>query len=269
MNLNIQQLPKTAWLEPVDTIFDRLKGDTLDYDNPIKRRVFIDRGAKVLFMAHLDTVQPPKFYKIKNQRLYASGLDDRLGCYIAYKLSQELDVDLLLTDHEESGQTTAMYHTFKDYNWICEFDRAGDDVVHYGLVNRDWLDALETTWKAGHGVYSDICSIKTDACCMNLGIGYNFAHSKDSYVDIPTCNDQIDKFVAFYHKHKDTRFEIDGFYAEQITPYQYPYGYKVARWNDDDLACEICGAPAETIYGRCLCDICFHDMFEYYAQTYY
>ena len=104
------------WLKPINTIFEDFNGYVLDADDKTKHRIFIDRDASVLFVAHLDTVIKPKFHGKTNKRIYASGLDDRLGCLIAYELSEQLNADLLLTDHEESGGTTIAYQDCEKYN---------------------------------------------------------------------------------------------------------------------------------------------------------
>jgi len=117
-------------------------------------------------------------------------------------LSERLDVDLLLTDHEESCDSTAQYHTLKNYNWIAEFDREGEDVVTYNLDSKKFLTALGDFWSIGIGAFSDICSMQTDVCCVNIGIGHQLSHSKDSYVCIKTLRKQIERFLIFYDTYK-------------------------------------------------------------------
>ena len=197
------------WLRPRRKIIRHFRNFVLDKQDFWKRRIFIDRGSKVLFMAHLDTVQTPKLVSATRHRIYAQGLDDRLGCMIASKLSLELGADLLLTDHEESAGTTARYHICKDYNWIVEFDRAGEDVVTYDLDSVEFRNAIRGYWHLYPGMYSDICELKTETCCMNLGIGYERAHSTDSYVTTKVFNRQIEAFRKFYAEYKDVEFKQD------------------------------------------------------------
>lgn len=237
------------WLKPIDALFRDFDQYVLDKTDSEKHRIFIDRQSDILFVAHLDTVQKPKFIKQTKNRIYAQGLDDRLGCMLASELSKELNVDLLLLDHEEKCQSTAQYHECKDYNWICEFDRAGSDVVTYGQDSIDFLTALEQYWKIGIGAFSDICLLKSDACTINLGIGYEFAHSKDSYVDIKTMDRQIKLFRQFYAQHKDTKFERDYSYEWDAPEYDYVN------------SCELCGmANAIDVYGYMICQDCFEKM---------
>jgi len=234
------------WLQPKYKLLEDFSKYTLDKSNWKKRRIFIDRNSDVLFVAHIDTIQIPKFIRTRKtkskklKRIYAWGLDDRLGCMIASDLAKELNADLLITDHEESFGTTARYHDCKEYNWICEFDRHGNDVVTYGLDSLEFKKALREYWNIGIGSYSDICELNVDCCCMNLGIGYELDHSKDSYVAIKTMNKQIELFKQFYLKYKDVKFE----YIDSKTE-----------------CCDVCGIPnAMNVYGYYLCEDCFYNM---------
>ena len=238
------------WLQPIDTIFADFAEHVVGQDK--ERRIFIDRGGSILFVAHLDTVHPPKYKRTrghKAKRIYAQGLDDRLGCLIAYELSERLGADLLLTDNEEIFQTSARYHDCRDYNWIAEFDRAGGDVVTYDLDSPDFLSALGEYFPIGMGAYSDICDLETEAACVNIGIGYELAHSLDSYVVVQTMQDQIERFLLFYAENKDI---------------VYRHAYPV--W-EDRLAysnrCDVCSiAHADEIHGYFLCEDCFYTIFE-------
>lgn len=244
-----------TWLCPTDALLERFEAHVLDKDDKEKHRIFIDRQSDVLFVAHMDTIQQPCFTKCNEERIYAAGLDDRLGCLLAWELSEELGADLLLTDYEESGKTTAKFHDCKDYNWIVEFDRAGSDVVTYGLENEVFLDALTEFWNVGFGAYSDICDLRTEACCFNLGIGYELAHSIDSYVVLKTMQDQIDRFRQFYVRYRDTKFVRD--------PIEYDYYDTLWRGdnNYEDTRCDICGMPdAQALYGYYVCFDCFEAM---------
>jgi len=243
------------WLSPKAVIFehfnDFILGDTLE-----KHRVFIDNGADILFVAHLDTVIPAKFIRNRKtksgklERVYARGLDDRLGCAIAYDLSEKLGADLLLTDYEEICKSTAQYHNLKDYNWIVEFDREGDDVVTYGLDSIEFRTALSSYWKIGIGSFSDIVSLDTNICCMNLGIGHRYSHSKDSYVCIKTLRKQVAAFISFYDEYKNVKF-VQDFKMPNLYD---TYGVKL---------CDFCGHwLGDEIYGYTICESCFEFMIE-------
>ena len=207
-----------------------------------KRRVFVDNQAPVLFVAHLDTVCRPKFNglgKDDKNLIYAAGLDDRLGAYAIDLLVYEfgLNADILLTDLEETGQTTAEHHHCKDYNWIAEFDRRGADVVTYGLSNADFDTALQAHFEIGFGSFSDISSLKSDACAVNVGIGYYDAHSPASYFKISEFASQLTKFKAFYNEHVNTKFKretIRHYHKSRCAgfgdDYNYGYGYR-NKWS--------------------------------------
>ena len=243
------------WLQAKEKLFTDHRQCVLDNLDNVKHRIFIDRDSDILFVAHLDTVLPAKLVKSrktksgKTKRIYAHGLDDRLGCCIAAVLSKSLGVDLLLTDHEESCGSTAQYHELKDYNWIAEFDREGQDVVTYDIDNTEFRTALSELWKIGIGSYSDICSLQTSACCVNIGMGHQFSHSKDSYVCVKTLRKQISRFLTFYEAHKNTEFKQD--YREYNTH------------TANSSLCDVCGfEQGEVIYGYCLCYHCFLEMFD-------
>lgn len=245
------------WFQDTNSLFNAWDDFTLDKENKNKRRVFIDNGGKILMVAHLDTVLPSKIVQFKKDRVWAVGLDDRLGALIAFKLSKLLGADLLLTDNEEICNSTARYHTLKDrYNWIVEFDRAGDDVVTYDLESPEFIDALQDQFKIGIGTYSDICDLETDVCCFNMGIGYQHAHSKDSYASLTVLNKQIERFIEFYEVNQDTRFDFDGLDSTGYPNYFDKYLNKESGW-----LCDICGTEyGETIYDYTVCESCFELM---------
>ena len=240
------------WLRPTDSIFSDLRENVIG--KKTKRRVFIDRGADVLFVAHVDTVLSPRLIRTGKRKVYAQGLDDRLGCMIAYSLSESLGADLLLTDQEESMNSTAQFHDCKKYNWIAEFDRAGSDVVTYDIDNHKFRCSLAEYWKIGEGLFSDICMLKTKACCVNIGIGYEKAHFKDSYYDIDTLRRQISLFRTFYAEHKDTAFVSDIPYQDNL---RGGYGYD---WQCQEY-CDICGMErGERIHDYVVCEPCLLHM---------
>lgn len=258
------------WLNPKEDIFADFDSFVLDGKYPKMHRIFIDRNSKILLVAHIDTVQKPKFIRQRKtksgriKRIYAHGLDDRLGCTIAYQLSEELNTDLLICDHEEKCRSTGQFHELKDYNWIAEFDREGKDVVTYDLDCDEFRNAILEYWKIGFGSFSDILKLQTTVCCMNVGIGHSFSHSKDSYVCIKTMNQQIAKFRRFYNEYKDTEFVRD----------EKPYSI----YNDDDEycsyvqrdykgICEVCGLQTEVAYvfGHIICQDCFESIISQYC----
>lgn len=162
-------------------------------------------------------------------------------------------MDLLLTDHEEKCLSTAQYHELKDYNWIAEFDREDSDVVTYNMDSEAFRNALSQYWTIGIGAFSDICSLQTDICCVNIGIGHRLSHSRDSYVCIKTLRKQIKRFLAFYEVHKNTEFKQD--YRE--------YNTLAADSGSSGGLCDVCGwGYGEFVYGYHICHHCFTEIFE-------
>ena len=176
----------------------------------------------------------------------------------AYNLSQELKADLLLTDHEESIASTAEFHTCKDYNWIVEFDREGNDVVTYDCDSVEFLAELEKYFIVGWGTFSDIAILSTDACCFNLGLGHKKSHSKDSYVQLHTYKQQVQRFRQFYARYKDTKFVRD---EKQQYNDGYYTGSGYGHTNIGD--CDICGfVEGVRIFGHVLCEECIDYLVE-------
>jgi len=187
----------------------------------------IKQGGTVCLMAHVDTVKTPTIPRHYNGTIWAKGLDDRLGIYMAMRLySERDDVDVIITDDEEIGMSTAEMLTKKDlaqYNSIIELDRAGNDFVHYGCADTDLINAYTVYAEEGIGAFSDIDYIEDYArqCgCINVGIGYENAHGDDSFVEIKDLAKSwknINSFLDVYHNVK--------FAKADKTKYDYGYGY--------------------------------------------
>jgi len=221
------------WFKNINEIFTDFKKYALNYEDKDKRRIFIDRESDILFVAHLDTVQKPKIGKHKKNRICGRGFDDRLGCHIAHKLAGEYEVDLLLCDNEEIGRSTAFYQDCKNYNFIVEFDRAGDDVVTYEKDCEEFRESLLKYWKMGFGSFSDVSFLQTDCCCVNIGIGYHHAHSKNSHVNTAQLYDQLNKFDNWFKENRSIAYKQDDNYSD--------------NWDEPDysdifeIACDGCG----------------------------
>jgi len=278
------------WFKPIKKLVREHSEYVLDRKKLGKRRIFIDRDSKILLIAHLDTVQKPIIRKYENNILYGAGFDDRIGCMLAYNISKDLGCDLLLTDLEESCKSTAKHHTFKNYNWIAEFDRMGSDVVHYKLTSQAFDDALKKYWTLGIGSFSDISAIETNSCCFNMGVGYKDAHFVESSCDVKMLYEQALKFRKFYAEFKDTAFKIDPEYVKKAYPvlsfirrtfyphdynefdYDYDadyrksenYGFNKRGYREKDKPSKIIPFKTEYEFKRlskilCKCDFCGED----------
>jgi hypothetical protein len=182
-------------------------------------------NAKVLMVGHADTVstdmktgavpsEQPFYYqtdpKTNRPEVVSLSMDDRMGLFtIMWVLPQfGLDYDILITEDEESGMSSAsLFDPPKQYNWAGEFDRSGDDVVMYDYHNDDNVALLqEAGFKVGYGSFTDICYLETqlNASAFNFGTGYYRAHTTSCYVDIIEWWGMVQKFIAFFNNMKDT-----------------------------------------------------------------
>lgn len=175
---------------------------------------FLDRGSKVLAVAHLDFVSDANtfgYLYTKDDRrevVLSPQLDDRLGVWLICDVLYNLGYDILLTEGEESGKSTARYFSDKrDYNWIFSFDRRGTDVVSYQYDSpqmKNLLLAFDFT--PGHGSFSDICYLeRLGVKGFNFGCGYYDNHSADAYAIIDETIKMASKFIIFFENLKDKR----------------------------------------------------------------
>lgn len=192
---------------------------------------------KLLAVAHLDTVICPKKRGFSWNRGSMGGLecvrmttaDDRLGLATILFVLPELGIeyDLLLTDQEEVGNSTAkLFETDKKYNWIVEFDRAesslsgGNDAVTYMYDGKEWHSALEVAGfkKIGSGTVSDISNLQgLGAKAVNIAIGYMDYHSPKAYFRVGEWARAWTLFKAFYDLHRDTAFAHEYVAPKAIT----------------------------------------------------
>lgn len=200
--------------------------------------VHLDRGSKVLAVAHMDHVWQEQFFQKVTQKgksiyWFSPVLDDRIGVYTILDLLPllNINVDVLLTDDEEKCQSTASSfdpkELGKDYNWIVSFDRAGNDVVTYQKDSSAWLTALDKTgFHTGWGSYSCIASLdKLDCCGVNIGTGLEAGHGPGSYIKVEGYLKNLARFTFFYRKYKDQLFKEDRTPSERIGGKTRFFGY--------------------------------------------
>ena len=192
--------------------------------------VYKNIGSKVLAVAHLDSVCKPKHFRVRNNIIKSPVLDDRLGAYIILYLLPSLGIhtDILLTEGEESGNSTAQhFKTDKKYNWMFQFDREGTDAVLYGYDGQSkWKDKLEKLWDIDFGIFSDISYLEHLGCKgVNIGCSYYNYHSPKAYMVISELENTIQKFITFYHQNKDKKFKHveDSYSGYGGYYYGYPY----------------------------------------------
>lgn len=184
---------------------------TLGQYVPVRKNAgytFIDRGANVLAIAHLDmVVRNPGFWRTQNGDVVWSGaLDDRLGVYTILETLKDLPVDILLTEDEEFAMSTG--EDFKaphQYNWMFEFDRSGQHPVGYMYKTPELQEVLRGYGLSlGHGSYTDISSMQELRCTgINFGTAYYNAHSPDCHVIVEEWKWSVRKFLEFFMDYKD------------------------------------------------------------------
>ena len=142
----------------------------------------------------------------KAAKLGGPVVDDRLGCALALGCTSWADI--LFTDCEEDGESTAAYFQApRAYNWIIGFDRRGTDVVTYDYKDKDWLSALESQFTIGHGSFSDIGYLeKLGTACVNMGIGYYNEHTTNAFWKPKETEEQLNRLYAVWSKHSETQF---------------------------------------------------------------
>jgi len=167
-------------------------------------------GAKVLAVAHCDyrDCGSDHFFAHKG-RVWSSRLDDRLGVYVLLDVLPKLGIefDVLLTDDEERGASTAQYFIPEkhDYNWMFQFDRHGTDAVCYEYVKLERY--LADYFKIGMGSFSDISFLEhLGICGVNVGTAYYDEHSLGSYANLRELEAQVKRFVSFYAEYSDQHF---------------------------------------------------------------
>ena len=195
--------------------------------------------AKILAVAHLDIVgSDPASYDDYGAMVNSRALDDRLGATMILELARRIPIDILFTDNEEKGKSTAFrFNPTKKYNWIFSLDRNGEDCVTYDYETKEILALLlRNGWGLGIGSYSDIASLTfLGVTGFNFGTAYHHEHTEMCFAMKNTVNMQLRRVYGFIAKHQHTLMEWDeptcskcGRPESQCTcpkKYSYPYGY--------------------------------------------
>lgn len=267
MKIDYKTLEKTC-LSPIESFMGL--GEVVDTQDGIY--IFKDNGSKILGVAHLDTVLGLNhFYRLNvngDSIVLNAQLDDRLGAYALIHLLPSLGIefDLLLTEGEETGHSTAAhFETVKEYNWIFSFDRHGDDVVLYQYGAKVIEQALKSSkFRIGNGSFSDIAFLDhLGVKGFNVGTGYEREHTDMSYANMTTFKAQVNRFIKFYGQNKDIKHKHDHKPAVRFSNTHYPLQDFSTRggWTEyDDLYCYLCKSArgSNPIGGGIyLCDSCF------------
>lgn len=206
--------------------------------------IYKDNGAKVLAVAHLDTVVSTwsnwTFERAvlgsnrnKETCIFNAQLDDRLGVYILLDLLPlylgDKAYDILLTNDEEVSASTAadfIPPEGKEYNWIFQFDRRGTGAVLYDYEDAAWRAVVAEDFRVDVGSYSDICKLyKLGVKGLNVGTGYHDEHNDLCYMVEEEVTAQIERFIRFFRRNQFTKF------PHVHTVRKSYYG---GAWNDED-----------------------------------
>lgn len=207
------ELLKSICLSPISDfekfgqVWDTQDGIFIYKENP---------KAKILAVAHLDSVLDlDHFYRMSvggRDIVVNAQLDDRLGVYTLLHVLPQfgIEFDLLLTEGEETGRSTAAYfESTKRYNWMFSFDRHGDDVVFYQYDDKGIReDAKQAGLRYAHGSFSDIAFLgHLKVRGMNIGVGYYDEHFELCYADMEKYDKQVNRFATFYKLFEDKRYD--------------------------------------------------------------
>lgn len=219
----------------IEAVKERYKDKFVDIENPVGHCLWVKRTVKnppYLLVHHIDTVQPHSkntfvAYKHKEKMfIHSPHNDDRLGVATALDVLPENgydNYDILITDMEETGQTTARAFMgalnvnlfskedtkrINSYKALVEYDRAGSDWVAYNYKNEAAEKYLveNLKWKKGHGSFTDIKAMEALGIFgVNFGIGYKNPHQATGYASLNQYAFSIGasiKFMMHFENHE-------------------------------------------------------------------
>lgn len=216
------------------------------YATPTGRRFhFIDGGedAKILLVAHCDSVQGSNFLKVDKRKVYSPSLDNRIGVWLTLSElpARGIKADVLLTTDEEMGASTASLFAAsaantKKYNWIGQFDRMGYDAALYQYSDPELSERVRKHgYSAVNGSYTCICKLEDlGVKGINFGVAYNNYHSVNSYIWLNELYTLIDMFEDFYNEFKDVAMPHTRAPAKPYPTTTYTRSKYYGGWGDED-----------------------------------
>ncbi len=192
------------------------------------RHAFLDRGGSILTVAHCDCVKYVSEHFVvaklpKETLVFSPQLDDRLGVYTILDLLPRLGIvaDVLFAENEETGQSTAKdFKPAKEYNWIGEFDRHGENAVCYQYTGME--TKARPYFKIENGSGSDISKMgDLGIMAINVGVAYNNEHSDRCFCTMPAYLRQIARFLAFHARYAEEKLP----YVKFTTPSYFSRDY--------------------------------------------
>lgn len=211
-------------------------------------------NSKVMLVSHADTIKrSDKFELIENDYVLKANMsvlggDDRCGCAAIYDLLGVKNINVLITNFEESGCLGA--HEFVDklskdliesnVNALIEFDRRGvNQYVVYSNKCKELQELAELKGlKEEYGSLSDvkIITASTKIAHINMSAGYYNEHSIDEFVDKMGWIYQCTKLESLVDdiNNSETRFSpIENTYTQ--TNYYSDFDKFVYKDDNDQL----------------------------------
>lgn len=239
---------------------DDVPGDRLPVSDARGVLIHRDNGGDVLLVAHLDwigeTARRPPAPRVEGMIVRHPALDDRLGCWAIEQLAPLVGADLLFTDCEETGMTTASEFrpAHRRYRCIVSLDRMGTDAVLYQYASaRRWSRAVRRmVGPVGAGSFSCIGALDhLGVCAVNLGVGYHDHNGPDCWADLRLTGAQLDRAVSFITHAKRRRWGFEAPRWPRVTVSRAPVNGAAPRFERVSLL----DAPARRAADR-LCVTC-------------
>jgi len=207
-------------------------------------------------VAHIDTVydDEPNWENrdiLYNERYIWSpqgiGGDDRCGVYALMELYNELDVNCLFTDLEETGGKGAkeackiFEEQLENTPYFIEIDRRGfKEFVCYNNdeENIEFIEKVEMFFEWNVGSFSDISTLGEhfNVCSANLSAGFYNEHRKESeYVYLPALKYTMKTIPKLIKELGSKRYEL-------------PETYSFGRYEYEEDFCDCWECPFFTPY---------------------
>ena len=189
-------------------------------ESSYSRLIYIDRGASILGVAHLDSFTGKDHFHVSRREngtpviIWSPKLDNRLGVYIILDLLPKLGVKadvLLTTDEEITDSSAAWFGTEKKYNWMFSLDREGVNAAMYQYETPELVAELgRHDIPVTTGSYSDIIELWHLGCMgINFGNGIQHGHTDHAAAILPITESTVRRFVQFYHAHKEITYPYE------------------------------------------------------------
>lgn len=196
--------------EPVFERFKKLEGAIFreSQGNSKERFLYLEgkRENKVVLVAHADTyfdefyrnygedhevVEVGGFFVGRKNKIERVGLgaDDRAGCAILWAL-KDSGHSLLITDGEELGRIGSSWlmennkdiaQRLQSHQFMVQFDRCNaQDFKCYEVGTEEFRKFIEDQTgysEPNRSSYTDICTLCTNICGVNLSVGYYYEHT--------------------------------------------------------------------------------------------